>query len=218
MGTRWGGWPSRCRWACRHCPVWQKATHTGRKSGHPPSLVKALVTRVITSSQRKRARRPLEHALAASSRPPCCATRVFVTRSPLAGVHAVVPADSRGVPRGPLCIPCVPGTMLGTRPCRTDTVPADMSWVLPLPGPRFFPWNTPGRWAARPSCVPPDMSPCHPVAQPLVSDGTIGLSAFDVASGLALCSPWPSLPFPATSTGTSTGTFTASFIAVGTWR
>ena len=52
--------------------------------------------------------------------------------------------------------------MLGTHPCRTDTVPADMSWVLPLPGPRFFPWNTPDRWAARPSCVPPDMSPCHP--------------------------------------------------------
>ena len=79
--------------------------------------------------------------------------------------------------------------MLGTHPCRTDTVPADMSWVLPLPGPRFFPWNTPDRWAARPSCVPPDMSPCHPVAQPLVSDGTIGLSALDRASGLALCLP-----------------------------
>ena len=118
----------------------------------------------------------------------------------------------------PLVHPLFPLNHAGETPLPERHVPADMSWVLPLPGPRFFPWNPPGRWAARPSCVPPDMSPCHPVAQPLVSDGTIGLSAFDMASGPAWCSPWLSLPFLATSTGTSTGTFTASFIAVGTWR
>ena len=77
----------------------------------------------------------------------------------------------------------------GDTPGRIDYVPADMSWVLLLPGPRFFPWNPPGRWAARPSCVPPDMSPCHPVTQPRVSDGTVGPSALDRASGPAWCLP-----------------------------
>ena len=54
-------------------------------------------------------------------RPPVCATRVFVPRSPLAGVHAVVPADSRGVSQAPWCIPCVPGTMRGHAPAGSTT-------------------------------------------------------------------------------------------------
>ena len=168
--------------------MWQKATHTGRKSGHPPSLVKTLVTRVLPSSQRKRARRPPEQALAASSRPPCCATRAFVTRSTLAGVHSVVPADSRGVFHAPCASPCprnpAGDTTLPERPRSSGHV------MGPSPSRNtVFPVKHPGRWAARHSCVPPDMSPCHPVAQPLVSDGTIGPSALDMASGLALCSP-----------------------------
>ena len=128
-----GWWPSRCRCACRHGPVWPKATHTGRKSGHPLSLVKALVTRVLPASQRKRARRPPEQALAASSRPPCCATRVFVTRSPLAGVHSFVLADSRGVFHAPLCIPVSPEPCWGNTPAGTTRFQRTLHGSFPFP-------------------------------------------------------------------------------------
>ena len=202
-----------------HCPVWQKATHTGRRSGHPPSLVKALVTRVITSSQRKRASRPPEHARAVSSRPPCCAMRVFVNRSTLAGVNSVGSGRFKGrVPRPPVHPMCplnhagettLPerhgsrGYCHGSFPFPEHDFSRGNILVVGPPGTPVFRWTCPR---------------ATPWLSHLFPDGTIGLSAFDMASGPALCSPWLSLPFPATSTGMSTGTSTASFIAVGTWR
>ena len=91
-------------------------------------------------------------------RPPVCATRVFVPRSPLAGVHAVVPADSRGVSQAPWCIPCVPGTMrgharpdrlrssghvMGPSPSRTTVFPVEPSWSLGRPALLCSPGHVP---------------------------------------------------------------------------